>query len=214
MAKLTVIPLLLLYAGALSGQNAISLVPPYEPFTGRQRFDWFTNASIGPASLIAGGMSAGIDTLRNDPSEYGSHWAGFGERYGFRVANRTISSGIEASMGSLWGEDPRYSRVPERTFGARLANVARMTVTSHDRTGREIPAYARFIAVPSTAFLSNTWVPDSRNSPGDALNRIAVSFATHMLSNAVKEFWPDVHRRSGRHDSTPDPLNSSPAALR
>ncbi|MDQ1474453.1 MAG: hypothetical protein QOJ99_5933 [Bryobacterales bacterium] len=210
-----VLPLLLLPATALTGQNAISFTQPYEPITAQQRLKWFSNAALGPSSLLTGAVSAGIDTLRNDPPEYGPHWGGFGERYGFRLVNRTVSSGIEASMGSLWGEDPRYHRVPQVRTGARVRNVLRMTVVSHNHDGHETPAYARLIAIPSISFLSNTWIPDSRNSTGDALNRIAFSFATHALSNAFIEFWPDIRRRLHRNRSIPDPPSAPPAvALR
>jgi hypothetical protein len=205
---------LLLSVSASRGQNAISFIEPYEPITGEQRLKWFTNAALGPSSLFTGAVSAGIDTLRNDPHEYGPHWSGFGERYGFRLVNRAVSSGIEASMGSLWGEDPRYHRVPEKPTRARMGNVFRMTFVSHDRTGNEMPAYARFIAVPSSSFLSNTWIPDSHNSTGDALNRIGVTFATHMLSNTFIEFWPDIRRHLHRQKTTPDPVSYTPAADR
>jgi hypothetical protein len=200
-----VLPLLAFSAGVSYGQNAIAFTKPYEPITGEQRLKWFANASLGPSSLLTGAASAGIDTLRNDPREYGPHWGGFGQRYGFRLVNRTVSSGMEVGVGALWGEDPRYHRVPEKPTGARIRNIVRLTFVTHNRAGNEMPAYARFLAVPSAAFLSNTWRPDSTNSTSDALNRIGVSFATQMLSNAFNEFWPDVRRRLHRRKSASDP---------
>jgi hypothetical protein len=214
MTLCAVLPLFFLTVVASSGQNAISFTQPYEPITREERLKWFTNAALGTSSLFAGAVSAGIDTLRNDPIEYGPHWGGFGERYAFRIVNRTVSSGIEVSMGSLWGEDPRYHRVPEKPTGARIRNVLRMTFIAHDRTGKEMPAYARFIAVPSSAFLSNAWIPDSRNSTGDTLNRIGVTFATQMISNAFAEFLPDVRRRLHRQRTVPDSVSSTPAVAR
>jgi hypothetical protein len=190
------------------------VIPAYTPITGQQRLEWTAHASFGPSSLLGGAVSAGIDTLRNSPSEYGPHWAGFGKRYGLRLSNRVISSGIEASAGSLWGEDPRYFRAPEKRPKARFANIVRMTVISHNRAGREMPAYARFLAVPSSAFLSNAWEPDSHNSTGDALNRIAASFATRIIGNAFSEFWPDVRRRLLHRRQSSFPAVNDPSAIR
>ena len=197
---------ILLFAAAIA--QAQSVLPvSYQPITPEQRLAWFTKRTVGPASLATSFVGAGIDTWRDTPREYGPHWGGFGQRIGIRVTNKAISNGIEAGAGSLWGEDPRYFRVPEKRLSARLGNVVKMTVISHNREGHEMPAYARFIAVPSTEFLSNTWRPVSQDDGHDAVNRIAIGFATRIAGNAFSEFWPDlsrkfIHRRA--KNTTPD----------
>lgn len=205
------IVLFLVAFGAANAQPTPGVLA-YEPITPEQRLKWFVNASVGPASLLGGVFSAGLDTWINSPSEYGPHWEGYGKRYGLRLSERAVSSSIEVGVGALWGEDPRYFRVPEKPFVARVGNVIRMTVVTHDRSGREMPAYARFISAPATGFLSNAWIPDSQHSTADALNRVGVIFATQAAGNAFTEFWPDVRRRVfHRHSSAPfsDPTANS-----
>ena len=197
---------------AASAQNVSPVAPLTEPITTQERLAWFGDAAVGPSNLLGGLAGAGFDTLRNSPPEYGPHWDGFGKRYGIRVSTRVISSGIEAGVGALWGEDPRYYRVPERPFAMRIGNVVRMTFVTHNSSGREIPSYARFIAAPSSAFLSNAWVPDSQRSTGDALNRIGSSFADQMISNALSEFWPDVRRHLWHRNQKTDPLTGLPTS--
>jgi len=194
------IRLFLVAAGTLPGQNAT--LSPYTPITGEERLKWIVNRTVGPVSLMTGVVSAGIDTWRNSPPEYGPHWSGFGERNGYRAADRTLANSMEAGLGYVWGEDPRYFRVPEKSMGGRIRNVFRMTVITHDRSGREMPAYARFIAVPAGAFIDSRWKPESTDDTRDALNRITVNFVNHIASNAFAEFWPDVRRRiSRKHNS-------------
>jgi hypothetical protein len=188
---------------ASSYQPAQSFSASYHPITREERLKWFVKGSFGVERLSLALVTSGIDTWRNSPEEYGPHWEGFGKRYASRVGEAAISRGIEASTGALWGEDPRYFRVPDRPFGARLRNVVKMTFVSHDRSGHEMPAYARFVAVPSAAFIADSWRPPSQQSATDTLNRIGFDFSFHMLGNAYREFWPDLRRHLPGHSKSP-----------
>jgi hypothetical protein len=166
---------------------------PYEPITSRQRLHWFLSETAGPAHLLGGGIiSSAIGTGLDRPEEYGSSWGGFGDRFGMRMTGISTGNAMEASVGAIWGEDPRYFRVPEKSFGERLANVAKQTVLARRRNGEFAPAYARYIAVPGNNFLSNTWRVHSEANTDDALLRTAEGFGGRMISNAWEEFWPGI----------------------
>lgn len=175
-------------------QNAV-----YHPITGDQRLKWFAASTVGPTTLIAGIFSAGIGTALDRPHEYGPGWEGFGDRYGMRLTGVSTGNAIEASFGALWGEDPRYFRVPDEPFKARLGHVIKLTFLARRRDGHYAPAYARYIATPGNNFLSNTWRVDSEANTDDALLRTLLGFAGRMGSNAFAEFSPDI-RRLIRHN--------------
>src|ERR1700688_3913563 len=78
-----------------------------EPISGMERLQWFARNTIGPASLLGGTISAGFGTLTNQPHEYGTHWDGFGARYGMRLTGIVTGNAMEAGLGAIWGEDPR-----------------------------------------------------------------------------------------------------------
>jgi hypothetical protein len=99
---------------------------------------------------------------------------------------------MEAGIGALWGEDPRYFRVPEYSFGARVKNTVKMTFLARRRDGNFAPAYARYIAYSGNNFLSNTWRADSEADAQHALIRTAEGFAGRLASNMWDEFWPDA----------------------
>lgn len=166
----------------------------YEPITPKQRLRWFAVSSFGPASITGGVISAGFGTLLNRPVEYGPHWEGFGDRYGIRLTGVLTSNAMEAGLGALWGEDPRYPRDSGQPFGHRVVNIIKWTFVAQDRNGNTMPAYARFAATAGNNFLSNAWRESSEADTSHALERTAVGFAARMSSNAFKEFWPDVHR--------------------
>src|SRR5678816_1267388 len=95
----------------------------YTPITGKQRIDWAVKSTVGVKSLaVAGVLSAGWGTIFNEPPEYGTQFDGFAKRYGMRLTGVSTGNAIEASLGTIWGEDPRYFRVPEERFWGRVGN--------------------------------------------------------------------------------------------
>jgi hypothetical protein len=168
---------------------------PYDPITARQRLRWFITNTIGPSHLAGGAMTSALGTALDRPKEYGPGWAGFGDRFGMRLTGVVTGNAIEGSVGALWGEDPRYFRVPDQPFGARMKNVMKQTFEARRRDGGFAPAYARFIAEPGNNFLSNAWRPASEANTHDALLRTGEGFAGRMAANAFQEFWPDIERR-------------------
>jgi len=122
-------------------------------------------------------------------------WAGFGKRYGLRMSTTGTSNVMEAGLGYLRGEDPRYRRAAGEPFRGRVVHIIKGTFYTTNADGAERLAYARFGAYAGSNFLSNTWRPDSRTGPGNTCVRIGFSFLNKMASNAFEEFWPDVKRR-------------------
>jgi hypothetical protein len=185
--------------GLLPGQ-----VPPvpgttlseYSPITGGERLRWLAVSTVGPASLGVGVLSAGWSTAFNNPPEYGTHWDGFGKRYGIRLSGVGTGNAIEAGLGAVLGEDPRYFRAEQdETFGGRLKHITKLTFLAPRQDGRLGPAYARHAGNVGNNVLSNTWRVGSQTSVDDTAIRIVLGVGGRMAGNAFAEFWPDVRRR-------------------
>jgi hypothetical protein len=160
--------------------------------SGDQRALWVIQSSVGWQSLAYGVIPAGVGTALNHPREYGTHWEGFGDRYGMRLAGLATSNTMEASLGAIWHENPRYKPEPEKSFGGRVESVIYQTFFTRRPDGNFEPAYARFLAIPGSNFLSNTWRANSEADTSHALERTGYGFAGAMGSNAFHEFWPTV----------------------
>jgi hypothetical protein len=187
--------LLLLLAFSANAQTASGVVPDYKPITGQQRFNWFVVSTAGPTSLLlAGPLSSAWGTALNKPKEYGPGWEGFGKRYGMRLTGVSTGNAIEAGLGAVWGEDPRYFRSPDRALGGRLKYVIKSTFMAPGRDGRWHIAYARHAGNVGNNFLSNTWRVGSENGPDDAAVRCIWGITGKMGGNAFSEFWPDIKR--------------------
>lgn len=169
---------------------------PDEPISAVGRLQWFAKSTVGPETLLGGTISAGFGTWTNQPHEYGTHWDGFGARYGMRLTGVATSNAMEASLGAIWGEDPRYYRAGANDhFGTRVGRVVKWTFVAPDRNGNLRPAYARYIAISGNNFLSNTWREQSESDTSHALERTALGFLARMAGNTFDEFWPDVKQK-------------------
>lgn len=185
------------------GQPKPSLLTPlapqtqsesYTPITGRQRARWVITETIDPSHSIGGIFTSAYGTAVDHPVEYGPHWDGFAKRYGLRTSGVATSNTIEAGIGAVWGEDPRYFALPGRPFKARLRNIVKQTFIARRSDGEFAPAYARFVGITGSNFLSNEWRPDSEADTQHALIRTGEGFVGRMGANAFEEFWPDVKR--------------------
>jgi len=198
------IPAGCLFVALFCSVHSIAQVPPaapttnptYTPITGKQRIDWAVKSTVGVKSLaVAGVISAGWGTIFNEPPEYGTQFDGFAKRYGMRLTGVATGNSMEASLGMVWGEDPRYFRAPEEKFWGRVGNAMDLTVRARGADGKYHLAYARYAGTTGNNFLSNTWRVDSENDVGDALSRTAAGFAGKLASNLFDEFWPDVRKK-------------------
>jgi len=171
-------------------------VSHYKPATTQDKLRWFVSSTVSPSRLfLAGPISAGWGTLRDVPSEYGTHWDGFGKRNGMRLTGVATGNLIEATLGSAWGEDPRYFRLGRGGLGKRAKYVVKTTFLAPDRSGRWRPAYARYIGNVGNNFLSNTWRADSEANTSNAIVRCVWGVLGRMTSDAFAEFWPDIKRK-------------------
>lgn len=173
---------------------------PDEPITMHERFTWFVESTVGPSSLAGGTISAGFGTWLDRPKEYGTHWEGFGQRYGIRMSGIATSNAIEGGLGAIWGEDPRYYRDgADKPFSRRVGHVVKWTFVAPGRDGTLHPAYARFIAVAGNNFLSNAWREPSEADNSHAIERTGLGILVKMAGNTWDEFWPDAKRKMFHH---------------
>jgi hypothetical protein len=191
----TLLVVALLSAGGFA-QNLLETVPHYRPITGKQRFEWFVSNTVGPTSLFAvGPASAAWGTAFNSPKEYGPHWDGFGKRYGMRLTGVSVGNAMEAGLGAIWGEDPRYFRLGDGGFKSRVKYVVLASFMAPAPDGRWRPAYARYAGNIGNNFSSNTWRVPSESTAGQATVRCVYGVLGELGGNAFTEFWPDIRKK-------------------
>jgi hypothetical protein len=191
-------PILLLASAAMAQElmpatlvSSSSSSDTREPITAPLRIQWAVRSTIGNGVVF----SAGLETLFDVPKAYGTHWSGFGERYGIRLSTLAVSNTMEAGLGAIWNEDPRYTRDAGAPFKNRIVHAIKMTYMAENRDGDLRPAYARFLAIPGSNFLSDTWRADSDATVRHAAIRTGLRFLGRLGTNTFDEFWPDVRQK-------------------
>ena len=167
----------------------------YVPITTGERVHWIVDGTIGPQSLfIVGPLSAAWQTAWNTPEEWGRSWSGVGKRYAQREADVAISNTIEAGLGALWGEDPRYIPSARKGIWPRARYALKTSVLAQGRDGRLRPAWGRYVGNTLNNIIENAWLPPSQTTAAQTAFRSGMGIVTRMGGNLWDEFWPDVVR--------------------
>jgi hypothetical protein len=173
--------------------------PSLPPITPSLRVRWVLDGAVGPESLLfVGPLSAAWSTAWNQPEEWGHSWSGFGKRYVEREADVAIANTIEAGLGAIWGEDPRFVPSRKRGIWPRAGFAIKTTFVAPGRDGRLRPAWARYAGKTMKNYIENAWMPPSARTPTEMVLRTAQGFTGRLLGNLWEEFWPDVRRRLTR----------------
>jgi len=193
--------MLLAVAPCAIAQEPASTQPPpalsadaYVPITNAGRIHWIVDGTIGPRSLGTGVVADLFQTGINTPEEWGRTPSGMGKRYLEREADVAISNTIEAGLGALWGEDPRYIPSGRHGIRARWHYALKTAVLAQRRDGRLAPAWGRYAGNVFNNLIENTWLPPSATTPAQTAIRSASGIGSRILGNLWEEFWPDVRK--------------------
>ena len=186
-------------------QPAPNAVPPtappltaatYVPVDAAQRVTWIVDGTVGRKSLLIVGPLATIwQTGFNTPEEWGRGTGGIAKRYAQREADVALSNTIEAGLGALWGEDPRYIPSGRRGIGSRARYAMKTAFLAQRRDGSLRPAWGRYAGNIVNNVIENRWLPPSVTTARQTAWRSALGLVGRLGGNAWEEFWPDVVKR-------------------
>ena len=168
----------------------------YAPITTAERIDWIVDGTIGRKSLFAVGPLATIwQTGFNTPEEWGRGASSIAKRYAQREADVALSNTIEAGLGAIWGEDPRYIPSGRKGIWPRARYAMKTVFLAQRRDGSLKPAWGRYAGNVANNLIENTWLPPSMTTGSQTAWRSGLGFLGRLGGNAWEEFWPDVVRR-------------------
>ena len=156
--------------------------------------DWAVIGAIGFRSLtVVGPLSAAWNTAWNTPEEWERTWSGFGKRYGQREADVAISNTIEAGLGALWHEEPRYIRSGRKGIMPRARYAMKTVLLAQRADGRLAPAWGRYAGNTLNNLIENAWLPPSVTTPGQTVSRMGLGFLSRLGGN----LWENAGLTSG-----------------
>jgi hypothetical protein len=169
-----------------------------KPVTPAERFRLFLGRAYGPAAAASNILSAGVQTWRNSPPEWGATYGGFSKRLGIRYYRGTVNSSVEMGVGFLLHDDTRYHAAGSGGISRRAGHAAVSAFVARDAKGHRIPAYSRFAGVVAGNFAVMPHYPDGWNTWDKAMIRSASQLGTRAAWNLLREFWPDLRGKLGR----------------
>jgi hypothetical protein len=182
-------------AGQTVSNNPSDTEKPPAPITGVERINWIVDGMLGPRSLGVGVLAATWQMSWDTPREWPRSPFGFSQRYLEREADVAISNTIEAGLGALWGEDPRYFRAPRGSVRSRAGHALKTVVLAPRPDGQFKPAWGRFAGNVVNNVIENAWLPPSMTTPGQTALRSANGLLGRLAGNLWDEFWPDIKSR-------------------
>ena len=136
----------------------------YSPITPKQRLDWSAEGVFGRPAVLAAVAGDVWQTVWNTPPEWGRTWRAEGFRFAEREVDVALSNGIEAGLGSLWSEDPRYTRLGHGGIARRFARHRRTVFVAPRKDGAMAPAWARYAGNTVNNVIEDVWQPPSQRS--------------------------------------------------
>jgi len=173
--------------------SSSSFAPP-PPISPGERTHWIVFGTIGAESLGIGVLASGWDTAWDTPMEWERNARGFEKRYLQREADVAISSTIEAGLGAIWGEDPRFIPSGRRGVWPRMRWAMETTVLAPRRDGKLAPAWGRYAGNTVNNVIENAWLPPSATTWQQTALRSGEGMLGRLTGNLWDEFWPDTRR--------------------
>jgi hypothetical protein len=195
VGRIALLAAALVLAASFDAAAQTAAADTYQPITSEERGVWVVQGSIGVRSLSVGVFTSTFLTAVNSPEEWQRKWSGFGKRYVNREATITMSNSLEAGLGSLWGEDPRYGRLGRGRALDRIGHALKSGVMARGRDGRLRPSWARYGGVVTSNLVARSWLPASATTARGTTWRMSGAVLGRMAGNAFEEFWPDLRQR-------------------
>jgi hypothetical protein len=169
------------------------------PVSAVERVDHYRKTTYNGKAVATSAASAGIGQLRNAPHEWGQGIGGYARRFGSAFATHAVKGTIQAGVGALRHEDPRYYPSHEHGFLPRTKYALLSTVLvrrrGHDKRG---PAVGRFSGAVGAGFISRLWQPARLHTVASGAATSGILLGVDAGANVAREFWPDIRRRMHR----------------
>jgi hypothetical protein len=181
--------------GVLPNYRTAIVESHYVPLTNRQKmYIAYKDTTDYPTYFVSAAF-AGLNQLDDSNPSFGQGMQGYGKRFGAEVIDQALGNMLTEGILPVWlHEDPRYFQMSEgtkthRTFYA----MSRIFVTKND-SGKSGFNYSEILGNAGATAFSNIYYRDNRDA-ADNLEKFITQTGTDMISNVLKEFWPDIKRR-------------------
>ncbi len=178
------------------------------PLSSPRKFDLFVDQSVSPAYVLAAGISAGINQVRNVPAAYGQGWGAYGNRYGEDIARASSDSFFSTFLfSSLLRQDPRFFPQSNPTLWGSLKYSAKRVFVTPSDSSKSVFNASGLLGPLAAEMLACAYLPRSEQTGAATAERYGTDLAWRFAGNMFKNYWPKFFHSLGlnRLKVVPDP---------
>ncbi|MFZ0431864.1 MAG: hypothetical protein WAL86_04145 [Candidatus Acidiferrales bacterium] len=169
------------------------------PLSTGQKFKIAGESTFDPFVYPFVGVQAAIAQAQNSPKSLGQGWGPYAQRYGTAFGDGVIGTFMTVTIfPSALHQDPRYYQLGRGSFIHRaLYSASRLAITRGDDGSKEFNT-SEFAGNAVDAAFSNIYHVQSDRTVSRTLTTWVVQIGWDGVSNELKEFWPDIHKKFSR----------------
>jgi hypothetical protein len=173
----------------------------YKPLTAEEKFKIATQDALDRGTFALAAAFAGESQLSNSNRSFGQGVKGYAHYFVTAYADYAIGDYMtEGIFPTLLHQDPRYFRKGKGSGMARLGYACGQIFVTHSDSGRMVPNYSEVVGNSAAVAISMAYYPENRDA-ADAASKLGTQLAVDMVSNVLKEFWPDLSRKFSKKHS-------------
>lgn len=170
----------------------------YVPLTTRQKFRIATQDAFDRGTIALALAFAGEAQISDSNPSFGQGVRGYAHYFGTAYADFAIGDYMtEAVFPTVLHQDPRYFRRGKGSGLSRLGYAAGQIFWTHNDSGRGQFNFSEIGGNSAAVAVSMAYYPENRDAR-DAVSKLGSQIGVDMVSNVLKEFWPDLERRISR----------------
>jgi len=168
--------------------------PQWSGLTVKEKLHYDWRHLFDADNLVFAGVGAGLDQLRDRPSQWGEGWGIFAGRYGSHIGQYVIQRSIMFPVQAVDHEDTRYFPSTRKTYVGRIGDAFLHTVWRHDDTGDMMPAFSEILGDYGGAAVSRMWWPSQYHTASAILIAGSDTILIDAGINVFHELRPDIKR--------------------
>jgi hypothetical protein len=170
------------------------LSPQWKGLSVKEKLHYDWTHLFDAENLIFAGIGAGVDQLRERPSEWGEGWGAYAERYGSHVGYYIVQRSIMFPVQAMDHEDTRYFRSTRTSIKGRIGDALLHTVWRRNDDGEMMPAYSEFLGDYGAAAVSRMWWPQHYHTGSAIFIAGSNTILVDAGINVFREFKPEIRR--------------------
>lgn len=192
---------------ALTNKRILWIIPNYRtspsladyaPISAKEKFRIARQDSFDPGTVVLAALFAGEAQLTNSTPEFGQGVRGYAKYFAASYTDLVIGDFMTESVyPTLLHQDPRYFRRGTGSGVSRLGYAVGQIFWTHRDGGGSQFNFSEIGGNATAVAISNAYYPGTRDAR-TAASKLGMQIGVDMVSNILKEFWPDLDRKFAR----------------